>query len=252
MRKIYFIHPGIHKETHFFPKGFSLVETLIALSLSSLILLFSFEIFSSTQKHFFKLKQEEENCTAAYAALDKMRIDISRGGWGLLQPLKMDVLEGITKDRGTLTIFSRKMNLFLSSDLKSGQTKIHLKGALQKIKKGQKLCIHDTIHGEIKDTSSIHPESVILDSPLNHSYSHVHTSVILLRQVSLFLDKKRNILRRKVNTAPAQPLLEKVSTFDFQYEKETNLLILALSFKQKGEKRYETTLFPKNTAMAQL
>lgn len=252
MIQIQLTHPKINRDSFSFQDGFSLIETLIALILSSLIFLFSLEILTSTQKHFFELKDKEESSTAAHAALDKMRIDISKSGSGLLFPMKMGLLKGIFQNGDSLTVLSRKMTLNLPSGLAAGQTKIRLTESTQKIKTGHKLCIHDGNKGEIKGISSLNSNSIILDSPLNHSYSLQETSVVLLRQVCFFLDEKKSTLRRKVNNAPAQPLLEKVSAFDFNYKKESNLLHLSLSLKQKGEKRYETTLFPKNTAMAQI
>jgi hypothetical protein len=112
--------------------------------------------------------------------------------------------------------------------------------------------VFDSTKGEVKSISSVDKESIVLSSPLNFSSLKEETSVFLLREVSLFLDKNKHILRRKVNTSPAQPLLEEVGLFDFHYEKATNLVRLSLSFATNKEKAYETSVFPKNIALASL
>ena len=57
-------------------------------------------------------------------------------------------------------------------------------------------------------------------------------------------------MRRKVNASPAQPLLEDVASFEFEYSKDDNLVRLNLALKAEEEKKYETIVFPKNVAMA--
>jgi len=79
-----------------------------------------------------------------------------------------------------------------------------------------------------------------------------NSSVILLRQVTLYLDEDKRIIRRKVNASPAQPLLESVTSFEFEYEKDVNLARFGFTLDIDEEKKYETTIFPKNTAMASI
>lgn len=230
-------------------KGFSLIESLISLCLFSLILIFTVDVFSTTQSHFSQLKQEEENCMAVFSALDKMRLDIMEGGRDLITPIKLRLVEGIKVDEHSLIMLSKKTVFRPLQNLVSGQTKINSKSSSQ-AKKGQKICIHDGKKGEIKTISNLTSNTLILSSPLSYSYEQSETSLILLRQVSLYLDKKKNILRRKVNSAPAQPLLEEVNRFWFEYKKEKNLLSVGVSLNTDQEKKYEKTIFPKNEALA--
>ena len=78
----------------------------------------------------------------------------------------------------------------------------------------------DSTKGEVKSIYSVDKESIVLSSPLNFSFLKEETSVFLLREVFLFLDKNKHTLRRKVNTSPAQPLLEEVGLFDFHRAEE--------------------------------
>jgi hypothetical protein len=92
--------------------------------------------------------------------------------------------------------------------------------------------------------------SVVIDSPLASNYSVENTQLVLLRRISLYLDDTRGVIRRKVNASPAQPLLEDVASFSFEYVRDANLVRLDLALIGDEEKKYETTVFPKNTAMA--
>jgi len=231
--------------------GFSLIESLLSLSLYLIIVLSSLEFFGFTRNIFLKLKTKQEVKEAALATLDKMRFDLLKAGLGLQQPISLGVLDGITESEDTLIIISKEKTFTPLGDLAAGQTIIQF-SSTSKLKKGRKVCVFDSTKGEVKSISSVDKESIVLSSPLNFSSLKEETSVFLLREVSLFLDKNKHILRRKVNTSPAQPLLEEVGLFDFHYEKATNLVRLSLSFATNKEKAYETSVFPKNIALASL
>lgn len=231
--------------------GFSLIESLLSLSLYLIIVLSSLEFFGFTRDIFLKLKTKQEVKEAALATLDKMRFDLLKAGLGLQQPISLGVLDGITESEDTLIIISKEKTFTPLSDLAAGQTIIQL-NSTSKLKKGRKVCVFDSTKGEVKSISSVDKERIVLSSPLNFPSLKEETSVFLLREVSLFLDKNKHILRRKVNTSSAQPLLEEVGLFDFHYEKATNLVRLSLSFATNKEKAYETSVFPKNIALASL
>jgi hypothetical protein len=95
-------------------------------------------------------------------------------------------------------------------------------------------------------------ESIVIESPLLSDYSQENTHMILLRKISLFLDETYGVIRRKVNASPAQPLLEGVASFEFDYIRDSNLVRLDLNLKLDEEKEYETTVFPKNTAISSI
>jgi hypothetical protein len=230
-------------------KGFTLLEGLISLFLFLLIVLFSFECFHSARRHFAELKESESANTAAYAALDRMRMDLRDAGLGLAEAMYSQVLEGVYISEGSLVVLSKDFDISVGEALASGQQRIPTPDA-KKIKKGQQIGIFDRSGGEVLSVSSIDQDSVVIESPLTFNYSPENTKVILLRKVSLFLDEAKGIIRRKVNASPAQPLLESVASFEFDHIVDTNLVSLSFSLKFDEEKIYESTVFPKNTAMA--
>jgi prepilin-type N-terminal cleavage/methylation domain-containing protein len=229
--------------------GFSLIECLISLSLFLIIVLSCLELFTRTRNIFFKLKEKEEEREAVLAALDKMRTDLHQGGAGLSYPIQLGILEGISEDSGSLIILSREKDLSLCNNLVEGQTRIQLEST-SGLKKGREICIFDFLKGEVLSISSVDEGSIVLSSPLNFSYFKEKASLILFKKISLYLDERNPTLRRKVNSSPAQPLLEETSSFDFDWDKAANLVQLRLQLKTKKEKFYEISVFPKNAALA--
>jgi hypothetical protein len=230
-------------------KGFSLMESVLALALFFIVVLASFEFFGFTRSLFLKLKTKEETREAAITALDKMRVDLLAGGSGLQKPIELGLLEGISQEEGALVILSREKNLSPLNDLLEGQTRIRLQST-SGLKKGREICIFDHHKGEVNSVSRADKKSIVLSSPLKHSFLEEKAQVSLLQKISFFLDKDKQILRRRTNSSPAQPLLEDAASFGLCYEKATNLARLYLTLKSNKEKKYEISVFPKNTALA--
>jgi type II secretory pathway pseudopilin PulG len=230
-------------------KGFSLIESLISLSISFIIFISAFEFFGVSRNVFFSLNKQEKALEAATFSLDKMKIDILEAGLGLIQPIQSGLIEGLTITDSTISVRRRDIEIPLNQDLVRGQTRISLSRAY-KIKRGQQICIIDSQKGEVLSIFSAKTKSIILASPLEESYLKEESNLILLRRISYFLDEKTNILRRKVNNSPSQPLLEEVAQFDFVHEVSSNLVRLYLILEAKKEKPYEMSILPKNMALA--
>jgi prepilin-type N-terminal cleavage/methylation domain-containing protein len=230
-------------------RGFSLIESLIALSLLLILILLSSEFFGSARTLFFKLKAAEEESQAALAALEKMKIDLSHAGFGLLTPIELGVLGGVTQTNGVLRIESSEKTLSIPEDLVEGQMRLSLEGG-EELKPGREVCIFDSNKAETKIISAVEAKAVVLSSPLLFSYRKEESSLCLLEKISLYLDQANQMIRRKVNSSSPQPLLDDVVQFDANYDQTTNLAKLQLSLKTNQEKKYETSVFPKNTGLA--
>ncbi len=228
--------------------GFSLIESLLSLSLFFIILIASLEFFVSTRNHFFDLKTEQEVNLAAYATLDKIRLDLCECGRGLVTPQSDGLVEAICVIDNILTIQSKDKAIPLENDLVAGQTYIPVTSTTG-IRKGQKLCFSHPERGEVKTITSVDKRGLSLSSSLNSFYMKDETTIILIRTISFYLDAGKGILRRKVNTSPAQPLLEDVVMFDVIYDMAANIISIGLTLKTKEEKKYEATIFSKNMAL---
>ena len=231
-------------------KGFTLLESLLSLSLFLIILLSSLEFFGIARNVFFKLNAEEKKREGISFALDRMRLDLFDVGRGLDKPIQWGLLKGISIEDEILTLLYKEEECCAAANLEAGQEWIFLRGN-QEIKKQRQICILGRKKGEMKSVSASEKGSIILTSPLNFSYAQEETSLVLLRKITYFLDEKTQTLRRGVNASPSQPLLEDVSHFHFTYDEPTHLLRLQITLKEEKEKMYEIFVFPKNMALAE-
>jgi len=230
-------------------KGFSFIESLISLSIFLAIVLASLEFFSFSRSLYLKIKTQEGTELAALWALERMKTDVLHAGLGLLGPIHLNLLEGITEADGALIILSEERNFSPVANLFQGQTRIQLEST-EEMKKEREICILDSSNGELKSISSVEKKSIVLSSPLSFSFPKEKTRLILLEKISLFYDDEEQTIKRKVNSSPAQPLLEEAALFNFDYEKITNLIRLRLALTASKEKVYEISVYPKNTALA--
>jgi hypothetical protein len=85
---------------------------------------------------------------------------------------------------------------------------------------------------------------------LQAGFSGADTTVILVRRIFYPWPSGDGILRRKVNAASAQPLMEEVTAFRCAYDKAANLVRVGIRPAADPENEYAVTIFPKNAALA--
>jgi hypothetical protein len=228
-------------------EGFSLIELLLVLGFSLLVFAAAFEFFGITQRFFFKLKDAEEDNLAIQAALSKMRIDLLRAGFGLELAVRAGAVEGL-KASDSLVLLSQEARYLLAADCATGERRISLEKT-SGLEAGDRVCLADEQKAERHSISALEGNTVILSEPLERSYAVAEARVLLLEEVSYFLDPRTSILRRKVNSSPAQPLLDNAGQFEFTYLKENNLVEVRLADKNHMERAHELSVFPTNLGL---
>jgi len=228
-------------------RGFSLIEMLLVLGLSLLVILAAFEFFGITRSLFFKLKNSEENNLAIQAALDKLRIDLLRAGFGLELAIRAGVVEGISAG-SSLVILSLEAKYSLAGDCSSGETRVTLEKT-SGLSAGGRVCLADEEKAERHAISALEGNTVVFSEPLENSYRGASARLFLLEEVTYFLDGRTAILRRKVNSSPAQPLLDNAGLFEFSYLEEDNLARVKLADNKNMERAHELSVFPKNLGL---
>lgn len=230
-------------------RGFTLVELMIGLGLALLMVIAAFEFLGIARSLFGKMKGEEVESQSAEAALDKIRIDLRRAGRGLVGPLRHAALVGLEAGGRTLAIALAEEAYELSQDLVSGQTRVPLTST-SGLSAGREICLVENGCVEVHPIAGVESSAVVLDGPLQESYSRSGARAQLIEKIVYFLDEPTGILRRKVNSGSAQPLLEDVSSVDFRYDAAANLAGAGFRLKTGKEDHYETFVFPKNIALA--
>ncbi|MFQ6038832.1 MAG: hypothetical protein ACE5LV_09475 [Candidatus Aminicenantales bacterium] len=229
-------------------RGFSLLESLLSLFVFLLIILFSLEGYSQARRHFFKLKEDETSNISAFAALDRMRKDLLDAGFGLIEPMRLGLLEAVTVKDGHLIILSLSEELGLRESLVEGQQRVMVQ-ATAHVKKGHKVCVHDSEKGEVTWISQVGKGEIVFASPLRYAYQEDDVHMLLLREIVVYHDRTKESLRRKVNASPAQPLLEDAKSFRAEYFDSENLARISFRLNRKPEEEYGITVFAKNPAL---
>jgi type II secretory pathway pseudopilin PulG len=230
--------------------GFSLIECLIGLSLAFFVILAALEFFGSASRHFLSLKHKEEAGQDILAALDKARIDILRSGQGLVAPMAAGALRGVEATAEGLVTLRAEKSYSLKADIAPATIRVPLEGGLADIKPGREVCLFDDEKAEVRIVAAVETDALLVSEPFAWPYAAGTSTLALLERVRLYLDSGTGTLRRKVNASSAQPLLEAVLAFDFAYDAAENLARLRLSLDPDEENVHESSVFPKNPALA--
>lgn len=229
--------------------GFTLIESLISLSLFTIFTLACLEFFSHARMIFAKMKDNFEVTESIYFTLDRIRLDLHCGGQGLLTPINLSVLEPFTFTPDRISVFSSEKKIESKETLVPGQTHIELEN-IQGLKKNRMICIFNSKYGEIKTISGIDSTGISLSTQLENLYQPESTTILLVRTTSFYLDEPNHILRRKINNSPAQPLLEDVQEFEFGFVQDKNKIIfIRFQMNNEEDKFYEINFIPKNSIL---
>jgi hypothetical protein len=134
-----------------------------------------------------------------------------------------------------------------TADLQAGQTRLSLipKPAFTA---GRSVGIVSESSGEIRTVSSVEGGDIVLSDPLEEAYAAETADIVLIERLSFYMDKDGRTLRRRVNAAAAQPLMEDTGVFRTGHDPDANLLRIEIAGLSNPEKSHVLILFPKNTA----
>lgn len=220
----------------------------MALALSMLVVCAALEFFMAAGKRFFALKEEEERRQDAMAALDKVRIDAIRAGQGLAVPVSLGLLEAVRQEPDGLSIVIEEGSYALATGVAAGTVRLALTRTTG-LSAGREICLCDGTRGEVATITAVEPGNVTVGAPLEFSYDPA-VPAVLLEKVRISFDPAQAVLRRKVNTGGAQPLLEGFARVELRWDGPANLVRVALARTLEGGDVYEITIYPKNPALA--
>lgn len=230
-------------------RGFTLVECLIGTAVSLFVVCAALEFLASAQKHFRGLNERAETAQAAWAALDRMKIDLLHAGRGLAGPAGAGLVEAAEATVESLTTTSLDGALILTGEARAGDLRLSVATA-SGLSAGREICLFDGRTGEVRTVARVEAGAVVLREPLESGYEPATAAVSLLERVAYFVDRPARILRRRVNASSAQPLLENAAGADWQVDREAGLVRVRLEVDGKGENVHELCVFLKNAALA--
>jgi prepilin-type N-terminal cleavage/methylation domain-containing protein len=206
-------------------KGFTLMESLLSLSLTLIIVLAGYEFFGVSRAFFFRLKDRSEQRQAALAALDMIREDVRRAGQGLSVPIGLGLVSGLEAGQTILTVR-------------------HAEGLKQK----RLVCLVQAGQGQVLEISRIQDKTLTVNPAAEAFYKKEEACLLLLETVDYSLDRLAGVVRRKENNGSGQPLLEEAALLDCISETASRLTTIRLAVQPQREKVYETWILPKNLA----
>jgi prepilin-type N-terminal cleavage/methylation domain-containing protein len=229
--------------------GFTLIECLVGLALSLFVITAGFEFFVRAQKVFTRLKDREEAGQAALAALDRMRIDLLHAGRGLSSEIGLGLVAAAEASADELRTTSLEKELRLSAEAHAGDTRLFLVSTTD-VAAGQRLTLREGPAGEARAIVRVEARAVVIDASLVRDYAPATATLSLLELVSYFVDRPSRILRRRVNTASAQPILENTAAAAWSLDPIAPLVRIRLAIGVEGVHPHEATIFLKNPALA--
>jgi hypothetical protein len=230
--------------------GLTIFETLLSLALFTGVILGGFDFFSRARRMFFRLKTAQDTGERVQSALDKIRLDILDAGRGLSDLLRLEALQAIEQTADGPAFRSSEQSVPLALDAKAGTRVVRVADG-DGFSAGQEVGLVDRIKAETGVIHSADGQDLTLDAPLGGNFSASDTTVILIHRVVYLWTAGDGVLRRKVNAASAQPLLEDVTAFRCLYDESSNLARIGIRPAADSENEYAITIFPKNAALAQ-
>jgi hypothetical protein len=229
--------------------GFTLIECLLGLALSLFVISAGLEVYARIHKAFAGLKAREEADQSALAALDRMRIDLLHAGLGLVPEMSLGLVAAAEANPAELRLTSVEKVLHLAAEAGAGGTRLALTSTAD-IVAGQRIALRDGAVGEVRTVVRLEAGAVVLEAPLERTYASGTAALSLLELVTYFLDGPARILRRRVNTSSAQPLLENAAAAAWVPDPSAPLVRVRLELAVKGVHPHEATVYLKNAALA--
>jgi hypothetical protein len=227
-------------------RGFAMIELVTGLAVAFFIVTATAEFFALNKKLFDRLKTRQTGEQAVLGAADRLRIDLLHAGEGLALPVSLGLLEPVLVEQGTLRAVQAERALRLAADAPAGSERFSL-ASTAGITAGRELALCEKDRGEVAVVKSVEGKSMVVTAPLRHSYSAASAEILLLSVVVYATDGAT--LRRKVNRASAQPLLENAGEVAFRHELDSSLVTCGLSLSPPGGTSHEVTVLVKNAAL---
>ena len=229
--------------------GLTIFETLLSLALFVGLILGGFDFFSRARRMFFRLITSQDTGERVQSALDRIRLDVLDAGRGLADPIRREILQAIEPTEQGPIFRCAELAVPLALGAPAGTTEITVAEG-EGFAAGQEVCLVDRSQAECGVLRSAEGPALSLAAPLQAAFSGADTTVILVRRIFYPWPSGDGILRRKVNAASAQPLMEEVAAFRCAYGKAANLVWVGIRPAADPENEYAVTIFPKNAALA--
>jgi len=218
-------------------KGFSILEVIIALTISLGALFLVMLYISQAGNHSKKVIGYQQKMESIIHTMTMVNADLANCGKRLQEAAKIFNLSLLEYSaigfRVTIGVSHEK----LLEEVFVGDQNISINRNYY-FSRGKKIIIfeaHSCLY-EMRDIERVKGDVLILDEGLKNSYS-TNAIVVVLKEVEykLYKHSEGNILKRKVNKGYFQPLLENITDFYVSYNPKANSVLYRIEVNCKEQ-----------------
>ncbi len=211
-------------------KGFSLMETIISMTLSLFILLFTSLFVDFVRKESLKGKEEMEDLQEIYSGIDRLGYEIKRCGIGLSLLWEKEDYKILSISENSISLRRGNGKSFLKERAFKGEKRIIVEEPFL-FKERREVIITNKIRFENNKILKIKKHEIRLSDSLEDDYPE-GAEVIQINFISFKYDMGKKVLRMSQNSGSYQPLIERIENCTFK--KDGKIIILNFLSRKKS------------------
>ncbi|UCH92521.1 MAG: hypothetical protein JSV88_19805 [Candidatus Aminicenantes bacterium] len=218
-------------------KGFSLLEVIVAVTISVGILALVISNVSESAKHSKQVITNQQKLESIFHTVEMIRSDLTKCGMRLQEPAKFFGFPLFENNDYSFKVTYGIENEPLLITAIAGENMISV-NRNDYFKKGKRIVIYDPDREtyEINEILALDNGQLILSDPLQNDYRK-NSSVVVLKEVEYKLYSEQNTLKRKVNKGYFQPLIEEVTDFFVKFFPESCSVLYRIEVNRKEQIR---------------
>jgi prepilin-type N-terminal cleavage/methylation domain-containing protein len=218
-------------------KGFSLLEVLVALSVSLGVLGLVLTNIGQSMRHSRKVIDNQQKLESIFHTMEMIKSDLTKCGMRLQEAARFFNFPLFENNGYSFKVTYGLEDEALLSGAAAGANTLNL-NRNEFFQKKKKVVIFDPGTGayEIKKIAAISGDQITLTDVLQNPYPK-NAIAVALKEVEYKLYSSQNTLKRKVNTGYFQPLVEEVTNFQVTFYPESLTVLYMIEVGSKEQLR---------------
>ncbi len=217
--------------------GFSILELLIALTLSMTILSMAITSVTEGASVSKKISAKQDLLESLFFTVDSIKTDLTKCGMRLQEAIDLFNINVIENTPVSFKLTYGLSSSLLYSNIYKGESSLIL-DENESVKKNKKILIYDPESGisGFHSVSGKEKEEIFIKTPLKHDFIK-DSPVILIKEIEYKYFPKQKILKKKVDSGHFQPLLDNVTDFFVAFFKDSNSILYRIEIGNKEQVR---------------
>jgi prepilin-type N-terminal cleavage/methylation domain-containing protein len=218
-------------------KGFSLVEVLVVLALTSILIPMVIGNVTASSRCSHKIIDSQKRMESIFHTVDAIKSDLTKCGMRLQEAANTFGFPMFEHTTSSIKVLYGVGEETLTAECKEGEMQISV-NRNDFFSKRKGILIYDTEMGcyEFNIIKKWDGDHLVLSRDLQNDYSENATAVVV-KQVEYKIYPNQSALKRKVNSGYFQPMLEKVTDFNVTYFPEAISVLYRIEIDKKEQIR---------------